>query len=99
MSAPKYRIPPKFLCLLHERDLRVCHIAERAGLGISTAQKALARHPLTGEHHRAKLAPHLTHQEHLALGWNWRGQLLPVEQFSVCSDPFRSRQPNLTPNP
>src|SRR5690348_4118548 len=39
MSAPKYRIPPKFLSLLHERGRRVYHIAAEAGLGISTAQK------------------------------------------------------------
>lgn len=90
MSAPRYRIPPKFLSLLHERGMHVYNIAAQAGMGISTAQKTLAMHPLTGHQHRAKLAPYLTIPELAALAWTHRGDLLlPVEQLRPCSTPDR----------
>jgi len=84
MSAPKYRIAPKFLSLLHGRGMDVYNIAAQAGLSVSVAQKALGRHPRSRQQHRAKLAPFLTELELAALGWTTTGELFPVEQSAPC---------------
>lgn len=87
MSAPLYRIPLKARALLRDRGMSVVKLAGLAKLPVHLVQHALAGHPSATREDRHRIAPWLRMAEHVALGWVWNGDLLPVEQFPKTERP------------
>lgn len=93
MSIPRYRIPPKAVALLHERDVTCAWLAEKSGLATARVIRALSGHPLARPEDRTALIPFVTAEECHALGWNDAGCMLLVEQISQTERPGRNPLP------
>jgi hypothetical protein len=98
MSAPRYRIHPKLLSLLHERGETVASIARQAGTGRAHANQVMANKPGRGYITRCKLAQFLKPEELQILGWDALGQRL-MRVFPVKrSNPLSPSCPVLKPS-
>lgn len=69
MSAPRYRIPPKVLALLHEREMTCAKLARLSCLSERHVIRVLADHPQANARCRRRLIPWLTVGEVAQLNW------------------------------
>ncbi len=78
MSAPRYRIHPKVISLLHERGMTVEKLAAAILSGRAHVTQVMANKPGRGGQTRRKLNPLLTTAERELLGWENSTRNVPV---------------------